>query len=81
MKRAICVLTLLIPLGWGVGTAASAQGTNKKEQVLHSLPTIPLKPKLIKPKPRAAVPEPGTLLLVGSGLLGVAAWKMFRGDK
>lgn len=81
MKSAISLLTLLVTLGWGAGTAVSAQEDKTKEQTLQSMPTVPLKPKLIKPKQKATVPEPGTLLLVGSGLLGMAGWRKLRAQK
>ena len=78
MKRLIIIATILIITtaqafaGWNLNFWGS-NDKQKKQRYTVSQP--------VKPNDPVSVPEPGTLILLGGGLVALAGWRKLRGGK
>ena len=77
MKKLIIAIVLILSAapafaGWNLNWF----GSNDKQKKQRYTTTQP-----VKPNDPVSVPEPGTLILLGGGLVALAGWKRIRRGK
>lgn len=76
MKKLILLLTLLMLTAfWGEMVPTVSAQANRPARNTNRNPPVN------DTRPIRSVPEPAIILLIGSGLIGIAAWRRWNGPK